>query len=75
MIFIYLIGAVAALLFMKFYLYKRRIMKYVGHLPAPPEIPIVGSGLYFLGKNSVGEKLKLLFFNIRCYRSFYFCQY
>lgn len=55
MLFIYLITAVAAIIFIKFYLHKRRIMKYVGHLPGPPEIPIVGSGLYFIGKNSIGE--------------------
>lgn len=59
MILIYLIGAVTVILFLKFYLYKRRIMKYVGHLPSPPEVPFVGSGLYFIGKNSVGESRRL----------------
>ncbi|KAJ6636722.1 Cytochrome P450 4C1 [Pseudolycoriella hygida] len=53
MLFIYLFCVVALILTLKFYLYKRRIMKYVGHLPAPPEIPFVGSGLYFIGKNSM----------------------
>lgn len=53
MISVYLLSAVVVVLLIKFHLYKRRMMKYVGHLPAPPEIPIVGSGLYFLGKNTV----------------------
>ncbi|KAG4079934.1 hypothetical protein HA402_006246 [Bradysia odoriphaga] len=52
MIFIYLMGALAAILIVKFCLYKRKIMKYVGHLPCLPEIPVVGSGLYFIGKNT-----------------------
>lgn len=64
MLFLYLISAVTVLLFIKFYLYKRRIMKYVGHLPAPPEIPIVGSGLYFLGRNSVGKNKNIVTFNV-----------
>lgn len=33
---------------------KKRILKYVGHLQSPPELPIVGSGLLFLGKNTDG---------------------
>ncbi|KAJ6648114.1 Cytochrome P450 4g1, partial [Pseudolycoriella hygida] len=31
---------------------KRRLLKYVGHLPSPRELPIVGSGLRFVWKNS-----------------------
>lgn len=60
MIFIYLMGALVALLFIKFYLHKRKIMKYVGHLPSLPEIPVVGSGLYFVGKNTIGESFVYL---------------
>ncbi len=33
---------------------KKRLLKYVGHLPSPKELPIVGSGLRFVGKNSEG---------------------
>lgn len=33
---------------------KRRLLKYVGHLPSPKELPIVGSGLRFVWKNSEG---------------------
>lgn len=31
---------------------KKRLLKYVGHLPSPKELPIVGSGLRFVWKNS-----------------------
>lgn len=34
---------------------KRRLLKYVGHLPSPKELPIVGSGLRFVWKNSEGN--------------------
>lgn len=34
---------------------KRRLLKYVGHLPSPKELPIVGSGLRFVWKNSEGK--------------------
>lgn len=34
---------------------KKRLLKYVGHLPSPNELPIVGSGLRFVWKNSEGK--------------------
>lgn len=39
-------------LFVTFLIRKHRIMKYVKHLPAPPEYPIVGSSFRFLGKDT-----------------------
>lgn len=33
---------------------KKRLLKYVSHLPSPNELPIVGSGLRFVWKNSEG---------------------
>lgn len=35
---------------------KKRLLKYVGHLPSPKEEwPIIGSGLRFIWKNSEGN--------------------
>lgn len=36
----------------KFTIRKHRIMKYVRHLPAPFEYPIIGSSISFVGKNN-----------------------
>lgn len=34
---------------------KKRLLKYVGHLSSPKELPIVGSSLRFIWKNSEGK--------------------
>lgn len=34
---------------------KKKILKYVKHLQSPPDLPIVGSGLLFFGKNTEGN--------------------
>lgn len=39
---------------------KNKILKYVGHLQSPPELPIVGSGLLFFGKNTDGTYSEIL---------------
>lgn len=38
--------------FVKFFIQKHKLMKYVQQLPSPPEYPIVGSSFRFFGKNS-----------------------
>ncbi len=44
----------ALLLFglIKFAVRKHRMMKYVRHLPAPFEYPIIGSSISFVGRNN-----------------------
>lgn len=39
----------------KFNRRKQKISKYVQHLPAPKEYPVIGSALRFFGKSSEGE--------------------
>lgn len=53
MIFLFgLLLTVLMYFLIKFSTRKKRIMKYVGHLPSPKEYPFIGSGLHFIGKNT-----------------------
>lgn len=38
--------------FIRFYRRKKRLSKYVSHLPSPKGYPLVGSGCMFLGKST-----------------------
>lgn len=38
--------------FIRFYRRKKRLSKYVSHLPSPEGYPLVGSGFMFLGKST-----------------------
>lgn len=50
---------ICAIIFIRFLIRfnrrKKKILQYVGHLQSPPELPIVGSGLLFFGKNTEGK--------------------
>lgn len=59
---LYLLIAIALLLLFKpisyvvgFYRRKKRLSKYVEHLPKPKEFPILGIGNRFFWKNNQGE--------------------
>lgn len=50
------VGFIAIIGFLiKFNRRKRKISKYVKHLPSPKEYPVFGSALRFFGKSSEGE--------------------
>lgn len=67
---LYLLIAIASLLFFKpisyivgCYRRKRKLMKYVEHLPSPKEYPLVGVGNQFFWKNNEGEHSELKWIN------------
>lgn len=42
-------------LFLRFRASRKKIYEFAAKLPGPPELPIIGHGYLFLGKDSKGE--------------------
>lgn len=64
---LYLLIAIASLLFFKpiscivgFYRRKRKLSKYIEHLPTPKSYPIIGIGNRFFWKNNEGEPINII---------------
>lgn len=55
MIFLWLILIIIIGVYIKFNLHKRNLLKYVKHLPAYKEYPIIGTAYRFVGKNNTRE--------------------
>lgn len=45
-----------AFLYVKIYLHRKRLMRYVQHLPTSNELPLIGCAHNFLGKDSTGNE-------------------
>lgn len=56
MLFPLVLFLLISVLLIKYNLHKKRLMKYVKHLPSLPGYPLIGSGLMFLGKDTKGNK-------------------
>lgn len=63
MIFLLVLFVFISLLLIKYKLYKKRLMKYVGHLPSPAQYPLIGSGYMFIGKNTRGINVNFSFYH------------
>lgn len=56
MLFLILTVIVSAYFFLKMYLHRRRLLKYVQRLPTSNDIPLIGCGHLFIGKSTIGNK-------------------
>ena len=56
MLWLLLIVTAIAVSYVKFHLYKKRLLKYVGHLPTANDFPLLGIGYRFIGKSTSGKE-------------------
>lgn len=56
MLSLFLVGAVIGFFCLKIHLHQRRLLKYVGHLPAHKGYPLLGEGYRFIGLSTTGKK-------------------
>ena len=56
-----LVLIVVVVFIVQFQLYKRRLMRNIGHLPVAKGYPIIGVGNRFIGKSTTGNKICDLF--------------